>query len=147
MRRRASRQASADACQSLLVEVDKGQLGVVVRTPGIDGDGALPVSGSVLVSIHLHGDASRLDQGGFPARFHGQGLPESSQCFVVSAEAAQGMALALPGGHIIRPRSQSRLEQRECNPRTLRPVAAQGHATIALDKGSLLGIHPLAMEN
>ena len=129
------------------MEVDKGELGVVVRTPRIDGDRALPVSGRVLASIHLHGDASRLDQGGFPARLHGQGLPESSQCFVVPAEAGQRVALALPGGHIIRPRRQSRLEQRECDPRTLRPVAAQGHATVSLDLGSLVGIHPLAVEN
>ena len=60
---------------------------------------------------------------------------------------AKRMALALPGGHIIRPRGQCRLEQRECDPRTRRAVAAQGHATVSLDLGSLMGIHPLAVEN
>ena len=94
---------------------------------------ALPVSGRVLASIHLGGDASRLDQGGFPARLRGQSLPESSQRFVVPAEACKARGPCTPRRSRHPPRRQRRLEQREGDPRTRRSVAADRHSTVSLD--------------
>ena len=74
-------------------------------------------------------------------------LLEGSQCLVVPAEAAQRVALAFPGGHIIRPRARAASSKGSA---TLAPSAPSRHRATPRSRstcGSLLGIHPLAVEN
>ena len=58
LRRRASRQASVAACQSRSLEVEGGQLGAVIRPPGIDGDGALPEVEGVVAPPRPRGEVT-----------------------------------------------------------------------------------------
>src|SRR5262249_22937434 len=87
-----------------LTKVDQSQLSEVIRTPRIDGDGAVPESDGVLVSTHLRGQIGRSHECGFPAKFLAQSFLEGGERLVVAPESAQDKSLGLPSGHVIWPR-------------------------------------------